>query len=58
MKDLTVTGRDVMEVMGITPGPRVGEVLRFLLDRVFEEGRDFNQRETLLAVIAHRFQDT
>jgi tRNA nucleotidyltransferase (CCA-adding enzyme) len=57
VKNLAVTGIDVMEVLGIAPGPRVGEVLRFLLDRVLEEGHDFNQRETLLAVIAHGFQD-
>ena len=58
VKDLAVTGIDVMEVLGIVPGPRVGEVLRFLLDRLLEEGRDLDQRETLLALIAHKFKDT
>lgn len=57
VKDLAITGRDVMGVLGIAPGPRVGKILRCLLDSVLEEGSNFNQRETLLALIDQRFQN-
>jgi tRNA nucleotidyltransferase (CCA-adding enzyme) len=49
--DLAVDGRDVMESLGIGPGPAVGEALEVLLDEVLEEpGR--NTRERLLARMA------
>ncbi len=35
MKPL-LNGNEVMELLGLEPGPRVGEVLRFLLDRQIE----------------------
>ena len=35
--DLAVNGHDVMEVLGIEPGPRVGESLNQLLDAVIEK---------------------
>ncbi|HEY6100984.1 MAG TPA: tRNA cytidylyltransferase [Anaeromyxobacter sp.] len=35
--DLALDGRGVMEVLGTGPGPRVGEALRHLLDRVLED---------------------
>jgi tRNA nucleotidyltransferase (CCA-adding enzyme) len=49
VKDLVVNGNDVMEVLGIPPGPKVGEVLNFLLNFVLEypdrNERDFLQYE-------------
>ena len=49
--DLAVDGRDVMEALGIGPGPGVGEALEVLLEEVLEEpGR--NTRERLLARLA------
>lgn len=49
-KDLAVTGHDVMQHLGIRPGPMIGKVLERLLERVLEEP-SLNQRETLLAMM-------
>lgn len=45
---LAVTGRDVMQVLNIPPGPRVGEVLKALHQFVLDEGPEVNIRQTLL----------
>lgn len=52
LRQLALNGRDVMELLGVDPGPVVGEALRFLLERVLDEPA-LNQRaplERLLAV--------
>jgi tRNA nucleotidyltransferase (CCA-adding enzyme) len=36
-QDLALDGRAVMEVLGMGPGPHVGEAIRHLLERVLEE---------------------
>jgi tRNA nucleotidyltransferase (CCA-adding enzyme) len=51
LRDLAVNGHDVMEVLGIPPGPRVGAVLRALHQRVLDEELP-NEREALRAWIA------
>lgn len=46
--DLKITGHDVMEVLGIPPGPKIGDIM----DRIFEEVDDEklpNEREALLS---------
>ena len=48
VRDLRVDGRDVMEALGLSPGPAVGEVLEALLERVLETP-ELNERERLLA---------
>jgi tRNA nucleotidyltransferase (CCA-adding enzyme) len=48
--DLALRGPDVMAALGIPPGPRVGAILRALLERVIEDA-SLNQRETLLALL-------
>ncbi len=50
LKDLAVSGADVMQRLGITPGPTVGKVLEALLQRVLEEP-SLNEREALLRVV-------
>ena len=40
-----------MAVLKVSSGKRVGEVLKYLLERVLDEGRDLNNRDTLLAMI-------
>ncbi|MCL6594737.1 MAG: HD domain-containing protein [Firmicutes bacterium] len=50
---LAVDGRDVMRVLGIRPGPRVGEVLRALGEVVLERPEE-NTRERLLLRLAER----
>lgn len=49
--DLKVGGGDVMEVLGVPPGPIIGEVLRRLLERVLDDA-SLNERERLRALIA------
>ncbi len=47
VKDLKINGRDVMEVLGIKPGPKVGEILEKIFEEVVEHNLE-NERETLL----------
>ncbi len=47
---LAVNGRDVMDVLGLSPGPQVGEVLRKIHDLVLEDPAK-NNREYLLSWI-------
>ena len=51
VSDLAVDGRDVMRVIGIGPGPAVGEALESLLEAVLEEP-SMNTREGLLRRLA------
>jgi hypothetical protein len=50
VRNLKVSGEDVMEVLNIRPGPRVGKVLTFLLERVLDDP-SLNNRDTLLRMI-------
>lgn len=45
--DLKVNGKDVMEVLGIGPGPKVGEILNKLFEEITEDPGK-NEREYLL----------
>lgn len=48
IKDLALSGADVMQALGRGPGPYVGETLRALLQHVLDHPED-NTRERLLA---------
>jgi len=48
--DLKVDGQDVMRELSIPPGPKVGQVLEELLEKVLEDPA-LNQREKLLEMI-------
>ena len=48
--DLKVNGEDVMRVLKIAPGPMVGRVLSFLLEKVLDDPK-LNERDILLALI-------
>ena len=50
IKDLKVDGKDVMEILSIKPGPKVGEVLNAIFKEV-EEKPETNEREILLEKI-------
>ena len=50
LKELAVTGGDVMARLAIPPGPAVGKVLEALLQRVLEDPA-LNEREALLRVV-------
>ena len=47
LKDLSIDGNDVMKELGIPPGPRVGEILNELFERVTDDPK-LNTRESLL----------
>jgi tRNA nucleotidyltransferase (CCA-adding enzyme) len=46
-RDLNVNGRDLMTVLGIAPGPIIGELLEALLEAVIQDPAA-NQRDALL----------
>ncbi|MBO8140959.1 MAG: hypothetical protein H0Z37_02105 [Firmicutes bacterium] len=50
LSDLAVGGRDVQAVLGIGPGPEVGEWLERLLQHVFEHPED-NRRDRLVHLL-------
>ncbi len=54
IRDLAVDGKDVMAVLGATPGPRIGEILSHLLEEVLENP-SLNQRERLLERVRKGF---
>jgi tRNA nucleotidyltransferase (CCA-adding enzyme) len=47
VKDLAVGGRDLMQALGIPPGPAIGRLLESLLERVLDDPA-LNQRDQLL----------
>ena len=49
--DLAVTGDDLIRGLGLPPGPRIGALLRLLLDRVLEDP-SLNDRGVLLRLAA------
>ncbi|MFC1812349.1 CCA tRNA nucleotidyltransferase [Thermodesulfobacteriota bacterium] len=51
VNDLAVNGREVMEILNIPQGPKVGEVLNGLFDHVMDKGQEANDRQKLLAII-------
>jgi tRNA nucleotidyltransferase (CCA-adding enzyme) len=55
LRDLAVDGRDLMESLGLPPGPGIGVLLGQLLESVLEDP-GLNTRETLLG-IAGRFYE-
>jgi tRNA nucleotidyltransferase/poly(A) polymerase len=50
IKDLAVNGNDVMKTLNIKPGPKVGEVLNRLLDKVLDKP-ELNTKPKLLKLI-------
>ena len=49
-RDLAISGKDVMDKLGVRPGPIVGRVLERLLERVLEDPT-LNQRDALLGLV-------
>lgn len=54
VKELTVTGRDIMAELCVKPGPQVGEILQYLLEEVLDHP-EFNSRETLLSLAKTKY---
>ncbi|MBI3366704.1 hypothetical protein HY041_03700, partial [Candidatus Roizmanbacteria bacterium] len=49
--DLKIDGNDVMKLLKLKPGPRIGEILKKLFDQVVE-GKLKNVREILLKMLS------
>lgn len=49
IKDLDLSGKDLIEILGIQPGPLVGKLLNILLEDVIENPK-LNRREILLEI--------
>jgi poly(A) polymerase/tRNA nucleotidyltransferase (CCA-adding enzyme) len=50
VNDLKIDGHDVMKTLDLLPGPRVGQILNDLLEKVLDDP-GLNNRETLLRLI-------
>lgn len=50
VRDLKISGNDVMEILSITPGPKVGEILDLLFEKVEKKEID-NTKDALLKEI-------
>lgn len=50
-EDLAVNGNTVMEVLNLSPGPRIGKILEQLTEKVIDHP-NWNTREKLLALLA------
>jgi len=55
IRDLKISGNDVMELLKIPAGPKVGEILNDLFRQVVEEGLE-NEKEVLLKKIEETIQ--
>jgi putative nucleotidyltransferase with HDIG domain len=54
--DLVITGRDVMDQLQIASGPRVGQILRALLEKVLDDP-SLNERDQLQALTQQLHRD-
>jgi len=50
IKDLKINGNDIMRALGIGPGPRIGEILNDVLERVVDEPK-LNDKQKLMDLI-------
>jgi hypothetical protein len=53
LKDLAINGHDLQR-LGFHPGPRIGQILQTLLQRVLEDPSS-NSRDILLAIVQTEF---
>jgi tRNA nucleotidyltransferase/poly(A) polymerase len=53
VRDLKIDGNDVMEKLGLKPGPEVGEILEKLFEEVVEKRVENNKEELLKALKKH-----
>ena len=50
ISDLAVNGRDIMNILGLQPGPKVGKILNQLLEVVIERP-EHNQKDKLIEIL-------
>ena len=58
LRDLDVNGEDVMRELGLAPGPRVGEILSWLLEEVLEDPALNERRATCCGGLGRPFRLT
>ena len=51
IKDLKITGNDIMEEFNLKPCKKVGDLLKIALDLVIDRGEEYNDKTTLLLYI-------
>jgi poly(A) polymerase/tRNA nucleotidyltransferase (CCA-adding enzyme) len=56
LRDLAVNGRDIMQSLGLSPGPQVGILLGQLLESVLEDPQ-LNERERLLEIAERVYRE-
>lgn len=56
LKDLAANGHDIMEWLGLSPGPAIGRILNDLLEMVLEDPK-LNDRDTLERIVKEKYQD-
>ena len=52
VKDLEISGKDVMSILNLTPSPKVGKILRDIFEKVLNEELE-NKRDILLDYLTH-----
>ncbi|MBN2618366.1 MAG: CCA tRNA nucleotidyltransferase [Spirochaetales bacterium] len=48
IKDLNITGNDLIKNLNITPGPQIGKILEILLESVLESPQNNNKQQLLI----------
>jgi poly(A) polymerase/tRNA nucleotidyltransferase (CCA-adding enzyme) len=56
LKDLRISGEDIMERLALKPGPQIGVILNFLLESVLEDP-DLNNPDSLLKIATNFYND-
>ena len=54
--DLKLNGNDIMEITGLKPSPKIGEILNYLLDQVLDEP-ELNEREKLIELMKEKINE-
>ena len=53
---LAINGKDIMEITGLKPGPKIGEIKRLLLEVILDEP-ELNTEESLKAVVEKDWEE-
>lgn len=56
IKDLVITGKDLITILNIKQGKHIGTILSFLLEKVLEDP-NLNEKVTLLNLVKSNFKD-
>ena len=55
VNDLAISGGDIIEIFNLTPGPIVGKIQRELLNKVIDDGEEWNNRNALIGFAINQF---